>query len=660
MSKKIKTLLCVGLSLMMVRGMGSNTRAIEIEPPIIEEPPIDIDPDIPEYEPTESDLVYPGTIHFICPLDTEEGDCPSDIVIPKSASVNDNLYTYMKDIKIPKIYGAVFDNTWIVKTIASDPSTKYKGDAGWITGYIKTGEELLFERDHGFTIGNVFSRSRQQDLVLELYDGYDDDDPAEIFRPNIFIKFSCGGQVQYCPEMITGGGGTTSDLFKNIVGEKPIPKRNGYKFVNWIFEGNEISYPNNQPAEFINSRYRYNKKRVNVGDPLINWDNYIIGNLYTQESEKLLPSDTLLLSAKWEKDPDYVEEVIDGQTIPINIMIPSTPINVTLPASIELVFDGSSPNAIVANNYTITNNSKVGILKARPEASIKDKNWTINGNSTESYYSDLPLDSKQIYFGISKDGNNWTSLNKSMTEVFVTLDPQGINGSSNSSQFSIKCMTGGSTSAIDSNLLDLSFVFSYKAVEPDVGPYTLTFDTNGGTEVSPMQFPVGSTITLRYQDTIDEYFSLKEGYILSGWSTEKNGTIIDSNIFKMPNKDTTLYAQWTELVSFTMYEKSQDTSPNPDIPDIIVPDENPDTPIIPDPETYYVPKGMSWREAIESNSIYTYSLGDQYYHSYDFTINEKNHFVFDDSYQHCALPDLDLNAQAGNLESTSRYCAYGE
>ena len=72
--------------------------------------------------------------------------------------------------------------------------------------------------------------------------------------------------------------------------------------------------------------------------------------------------------------------------------------------------------------------------------------------------------------------------------------------------------------------------------------YTVTFDSNGGTEIDPVKVPSGSTIEKPNEP-------LKEGYVFSGWFKD-NETFNDPFIFGTDgdkiSHDITLYAQWFE------------------------------------------------------------------------------------------------------------------
>lgn len=67
--------------------------------------------------------------------------------------------------------------------------------------------------------------------------------------------------------------------------------------------------------------------------------------------------------------------------------------------------------------------------------------------------------------------------------------------------------------------------------------YTVTFETNGGSQVQEVSVNPGDSIT--------SPTSTKEGYVLEGWydNAEFNGEKITFPY--VPNKDTKLYAKWS-------------------------------------------------------------------------------------------------------------------
>jgi len=74
--------------------------------------------------------------------------------------------------------------------------------------------------------------------------------------------------------------------------------------------------------------------------------------------------------------------------------------------------------------------------------------------------------------------------------------------------------------------------------------YTVTFNTNGGNEISPIQVTKGSKLTLPANPT-------KEGYSFVGWYTDEDLTIPFNNQAPI-NSNLTLYAKW-DSISYTVH-----------------------------------------------------------------------------------------------------------
>ena len=71
-----------------------------------------------------------------------------------------------------------------------------------------------------------------------------------------------------------------------------------------------------------------------------------------------------------------------------------------------------------------------------------------------------------------------------------------------------------------------------------VNQYTITFISNGGSDVSPIIQDYGSIVSVSIEPT-------REGYAFEGWFTDDE-TFIEEYIFSnMPNHNITLYADWT-------------------------------------------------------------------------------------------------------------------
>ena len=89
-------------------------------------------------------------------------------------------------------------------------------------------------------------------------------------------------------------------------------------------------------------------------------------------------------------------------------------------------------------------------------------------------------------------------------------------------------------------VLSCAFVACNKTDTPDAPKkeFTITFDTQGGSEVKPITIAEGATITLPNNPT-------KEGYVFAGWYLS-NALVEEFNITKTITCDITLYAKWIE------------------------------------------------------------------------------------------------------------------
>ena len=89
-------------------------------------------------------------------------------------------------------------------------------------------------------------------------------------------------------------------------------------------------------------------------------------------------------------------------------------------------------------------------------------------------------------------------------------------------------------------VLSCALVACNKTDTPDAPKkeFTITFDTQGGSEVKPITIAEGATITLPRNPT-------KEGYVFAGWYLS-NALVEEFNITKTITGDITLYAKWIE------------------------------------------------------------------------------------------------------------------
>lgn len=264
------------------------------------------------------------------------------------------------------------------------------------------------------------------------------------------IHFECGLDALTCPSNITkynGLTGSTTDLFTSYAGDKPIPTKSGYSFVDWKIK----SVSNNNDYAGI---------KMKSGDLMTDWNNIAIGSLFSisrwidGSSENDNSGHSLELEAVWKKS------VGNDQSIPVKVSIPANPINVTLPSSIELVFDGNNVASITANNFSITNNSKVGNIKiSQITAIVNQSGWTLSSESADSYFQTQPLDSKELYLGFAKGENSYSALTPSGFDPSIIIGPVGIGNTQN---FKVEAKTGGTSTKVDSNLINLEFTFSHE------------------------------------------------------------------------------------------------------------------------------------------------------------------------------------------------------
>lgn len=256
------------------------------------------------------------------------------------------------------------------------------------------------------------------------------------------ISYDCGSEATYCPPSFEGSRSEYISgklLFVDQVGEKPIPTRPGYRFVDWEIKSIGA---NIQP---------YNGNALKAGDRLANWNSYLLENLFELEEPF---GKELFLTAVWVPNTD-------SQTIPINLSVAATPINVTLPSSIELVFNGTDVNALAPSNLSVINNGSVGNVKVSSvKGTLKDATWKLNKNSSSTVFEALPLDSKEIYVGFGKDASSVQTITEEGIDPQIKLGPSSTTTKSQS--FIIQSKTGGSSKAIDSEIINIEFTLAFE------------------------------------------------------------------------------------------------------------------------------------------------------------------------------------------------------
>ena len=74
----------------------------------------------------------------------------------------------------------------------------------------------------------------------------------------------------------------------------------------------------------------------------------------------------------------------------------------------------------------------------------------------------------------------------------------------------------------------------------EMNQYTMTFVTNGGTEISPITQDYGTAIHVS---------TTKEGYMFEAWCSDE-GLTTSIDISKMPNANLTVYAKWAQMYEY--------------------------------------------------------------------------------------------------------------
>lgn len=259
-------------------------------------------------------------------------------------------------------------------------------------------------------------------------------------------------------------------------------------------------------------------------------------------------------------------------SIPVKLSIPANPINVSLPTNVDLIFDGKDINAQVANNYRIINNSKVGNIQvSKIKTKIKEDGWTMNTSNSDTTYDRLPLDSKQLYVGFSKDGSTFQPMSEDGIDPGIMIGPSGIV---NSQAFYLESKTGGVSTFVDSNLVDLEFTIGYQKepihkiaglYDPETGVQTKSWDqliSDGDILLNLVSAPVTmlsdideETTPLRktsseskYRLEINNSANLVGEFIIDDSVSQLNGFYDCTNLISVTIPDSV-----TEIESMTFY-----------------------------------------------------------------------------------------------------------
>jgi uncharacterized repeat protein (TIGR02543 family) len=126
----------------------------------------------------------------------------------------------------------------------------------------------------------------------------------------------------------------------------------------------------------------------------------------------------------------------------------------------------------------------------------------------------------------------------------------------------------------------------------DVNSYTITFITNGGSILNPMELEYGSTISIDHEPEL-------EGYIFNGWYTNIGLTDLFSTSL-MPDMNITLYAKWRSVGTIVTFDSQggSDIDPIQGLPGDPLTD-----PSIPTKEGYVF---SGWFESITDTELYVF------------------------------------------------------
>lgn len=84
----------------------------------------------------------------------------------------------------------------------------------------------------------------------------------------------------------------------------------------------------------------------------------------------------------------------------------------------------------------------------------------MNKNYSSSVFESLPLDSKKIYVGFGKDASSVQAITEEGIDPQIKLGPSSTT--TKSQAFIIQSKTGGSSKAIDSEIINLEFTLAFE------------------------------------------------------------------------------------------------------------------------------------------------------------------------------------------------------
>lgn len=434
---------------------------------------------------------------------------------------------------------------------------------------------ITFDTDGGTTINPITQDyntaiKKPSDPVKGGYDfaGWSPALPEKMPAENMTIKALWG---KLCTITFNTDGGTEIAPIKKVAGEAVTapanPTKTGYTFASWKPAFPETMPENDLELKAIWNRNQhkvtfYNHDDIIFKEVIVGYDEYIVAPTenpewaghtflgWSLQPQTKMPDEDVSYKAIWDEAEFTITFVTDGGTV----ILPITQkydTDVTAPADptkTGYTFEGwdkEIPSKMPASNLTIT------------------AKWKIN-EYTLSYYVDNEVyKSAKVTFDSEivpepapiKEGYTFSGW-KETIPLRMPANDVTITGNFSISKYTITFDTDGGT-AVDPITQDYNTAivkpsdptrtgYTFLGWDKDIpsampaedmtikaqwkiNEYTITFDTDGGTEVAP--------ITQNYNTSIAKPNNpMKEGYTFAGWDKEIPST--------MPAENMTIKAQW--------------------------------------------------------------------------------------------------------------------
>ncbi len=364
----------------------------------------------------------------------------------------------------------------------------------------------------------------------------------------------------------------------------------GYTFVGWYYDGHLLSDLENynfrvwDKDEEVEARFKYTLYDFTLSSSNADFGTVSIGgNYYTSTTtQKMFYTEEIDLYALAKDEIRFIgwytadNDLISNNAV-YKISMPNHEYSVISKWNkffITYNLNGGSISSSLLQNYSYPDSgTKYYYLPTPTKTGYLFQNWLVNGEYStyldESLLCDFYVEAiwSPIHYTIQFDGNGSTS--GSMSSMYMTYDIAD-NLYSNSFLRSGYTFTGWNTrkdgfgtsyedqesvtnlTAVDGKTITLYAQWeanNYNATLYSVSPYeditsksyTVTFDSNGGSEVASQT--VTETDSLYYPS-----IPTREGYAFSGWYKESY-TMSLYDFTETITSDLTLYAGWTEMVT---------------------------------------------------------------------------------------------------------------